>query len=49
MQKNMSDSSDMMKKYEKLASKGQQGIDNELGKGAETERERSTKRLPTGA
>lgn len=49
MQQNMSDSSDTMKKQEKMASKGQQGTDNELSKGAETERERSTKRPPTGA
>jgi hypothetical protein len=47
-----------MKKREKLQSKGQQektnkqdvqGMDNELSKGAESERERSTKRSGTGA
>jgi len=42
----MSDSSDTMKKRGKLASKGE---DMELSKGAESERERSTKRPPTGA
>ncbi len=54
----MSDSSDTMKKQEKVASKGQQqdtdkvdmqGMDHELSKGAESERERSTKRQGTGA
>ena len=50
-----------MKKREELQSKGQQqqqektynqdvdGMDTELSKGAESERERSTKRLSTGA
>ncbi|MFL6491378.1 MAG: hypothetical protein ACJ70O_06065 [Nitrososphaera sp.] len=55
----MSNLSDTMKKREKLQSKGQQqektynqevdGMDTELSKGAESERERSTKRLSTGA
>jgi len=55
----MSNSSNTMKKREKLQSKGQQheksydqdtlGIDTELSKGAESERERSTKRPGTGA
>ena len=53
----MNDSSDTMKKEEKLASKGQQnkdevemqGMSHELSKGAESERERSTKRPGTGA
>ena len=53
----MSDTSDTMKKREKLQSKGQQeknykqdiqGMDTELSKGAESERERSTKRSGTG-
>jgi hypothetical protein len=53
----MSDTSDTMKKREKLQSKGQQeknykqdiqGMDTELSKGAESERERSTKRPGTG-
>jgi len=39
--------SDDMKKQEKLQSRGQQ--DEELNKGAESERERSTKRPGTGA
>jgi hypothetical protein len=38
---------DDMKKREKLQSRGQQ--DKELGKGAESERERSAKRPGTGA
>jgi hypothetical protein len=46
-----------VKKNEKMMSKGQQnkskresiGQDYELSRGAESERERSTKRLPTGA
>jgi hypothetical protein len=55
----MSNLSDTMEKREKLQSKGQQqektynqevdGMDTELSKGAESERERSTKRLSTGA
>jgi hypothetical protein len=56
----MSNPSDTMKKREELQSKGQQqqektynqdvdGMDTELSKGAESERERSTKRLSTGA
>jgi hypothetical protein len=55
----MSNLSDTMKKREKLQSKGQQqektynqevdGMDTELSKGAESERERSTKRPSTGA
>jgi hypothetical protein len=58
MQKVMSNNSDTMKKREKLQSKGQQektykqdsqGMDTELSKGAESERERSTKRSGTGA
>jgi hypothetical protein len=54
----MNNPSDTMKKGEKLQSKGQQeektynqdvrGMDTELSKGAESERERSTKRLGTG-
>jgi conjugal transfer/entry exclusion protein len=57
-QKIMSDASNTMKKREKLQSKGQQektykqdvqGMDTELSKGAESERERSTKRPGTGA
>jgi hypothetical protein len=53
----MSDTSDTMKKREKLQSKGQQeknykqdiqGMDTELSKEAESERERSTKRPGTG-
>lgn len=39
--------SEDMKKREKLASRGQQ--DEELSKGAESERERGTKRPGTGA
>lgn len=39
--------SDDMKKQEKLQSRGQQ--DEDLSKGAESERERSTKRPGTGA
>lgn len=50
-------SNDTMKKQEKLQSKGQQdtdkqdiqGMDTKLSKGAESERERSTKRPGTGA
>jgi hypothetical protein len=59
MQKIMSNASNTMKKREKLQSKGQQqektykqevhGTDIELSKGAESERERSTKRPGTGA
>jgi hypothetical protein len=58
MQKVMSNASNTMKKREKLQSKGQQektykqdvyGTDTELSKGAEPERERSTKRPGTGA
>jgi hypothetical protein len=58
MQKVMSNTSNTMKKQEKLQSKGQQekiykqdahGTDTELSKGAESERERSTKRPGTGA
>ena len=58
MQKVMSNASNTMKKREKLQSKGQQekiykqdvhGTDTELSKGAESERERSTKRPGTGA
>jgi hypothetical protein len=55
----MSNLSDTMKKREKMHSKGQQqektynqevdGMDTELSNGAESERERSTKRLSTGA
>ncbi|HET6780099.1 MAG TPA: hypothetical protein VFH09_02920 [Nitrososphaera sp.] len=54
----MSNASNTMKKREKLQSKGQQektykqgvyGTDTELSKGAEPERERSTKRPGTGA
>jgi len=54
----MRNPSDTMKKREELQSKGQQekiynqdadGMDTELSKGAESERERSTKRLSTGA
>ena len=54
----MSNPSNTMKKREKLQSKGQQqektynqdthGTDTELSKGAESERERSTKRPGTG-
>ena len=40
--------SDDMKKREKLASKGEQE-DKDLSKGAESERERSSKRPGTGA
>ena len=58
MHKVMSNTSDTMKKREKLQSKGQQEktykqdtqrMDTELSKGAESERERSTKRPGTGA
>ena len=58
MQKVMSNTSDTMKKREKLQSKGKQEktykqdtqrMDTELSKGAESERERSTKRPGTGA
>jgi len=55
----MSNPSSTMKKREKLQSKGQRqeksysqdavGMDTELSKGAESERERSTKRPSTGA
>jgi hypothetical protein len=54
----MSDTSNTMKKREKLQSKGQQektykqdiqGTNTELNKGSESERERSTKRPGTGA
>jgi hypothetical protein len=54
----MSGNSDTMKKQEKIESRGQQketfkqdtqGMNMELSKGAETERERGTKRPPTGA
>jgi hypothetical protein len=55
----MNNPSDTMKKSGKLQSRGQQeektynqdvrGTDTELSKGAESERERSTKRLGTGA
>ncbi|HEX2471747.1 MAG TPA: hypothetical protein VHJ59_03245 [Nitrososphaera sp.] len=55
----MSNPSNTMKKREKLQSKGQQqektykqdihGTDTELSKGAESEKERSTKRPGTGA
>jgi hypothetical protein len=55
----MSNPSDTMKKREKLQSNAQQqektynqdvhGMDTELSKGAESERERSSKRLGTGA
>jgi hypothetical protein len=55
----MSNSPNTMKKREKLQSKGQQqektykqdihGTDTELSKGAESEREHSTKRPGTGA
>lgn len=55
----MSKPPNTMKKREKLQSKGQQkeqsysqdvvGMDTELSKGAESERERSTKRPGTGA
>lgn len=49
--------SDDMKKAEKIESRAQQdtfkqdlqGMDQELVKGAETERERGSKRPPTGA
>ena len=56
--KAMSGNSDTMKKQEKIESTGQQeetfkqdtqGMDMELSKGAETERERDIKRPPTGA
>jgi hypothetical protein len=59
MLKLMSNPSNTMKKTEKLQSKGQQqektykqnihGTDTELSKGAESEREHSTKRPGTGA
>ena len=55
----MGNPSNTVKKREKLQSKGQQqekaykqdihGMDTELSKGAESERERSTKRPGTGA
>ncbi|MDQ3837011.1 MAG: hypothetical protein M3270_08770 [Thermoproteota archaeon] len=54
----MSNSLNTTEKREKLQSKGQQensnkqdipGIDTELSKGAESERERGTKRPETGA
>jgi hypothetical protein len=51
----MSGNSDTMKKQEKIESTGQQEetftqvMDMELSKGTETERERDTKRPPTGA
>ena len=54
----MSNSLNTIKRREKLQSKGQQekaykqdthGMDTELSKGAESERERSTKRPGTGA
>jgi hypothetical protein len=54
----MSGNSDTMKKQEKIESTGQQeetfkqdtyDMDMELSKRAETERERDTTRLPTGA
>lgn len=55
----MSNSPNTIKRREKLQSKGQQqekaykqdthGMDTELSKGAESERERSTKRPGTGA
>jgi hypothetical protein len=53
----MSKSSDTRKKQQEIASKGQQetykqdtqGMDIELSKGAETERETGSKRPPTGA
>ena len=54
----MSDTSNTMKKREKLQSKAQQekkykqdiqGTNTELNKGSESERERSTKRPGTGA
>lgn len=53
----MTSMSDDMKKEEKLQSKGQQdtfkqdlqGMNQELSKGAETERECGSKRPPTGA
>lgn len=57
-QKIMSDTSNTLKKREKLQSNGQQektykqdvqGMDTELSKGAESERERSTKRPGAGA
>jgi hypothetical protein len=49
--------SDDMKKQQRIESKAQQdtfkqdlqGMDQELSKGAETERERGSKRPPTGA
>jgi hypothetical protein len=54
-----SNTSDMMKKQAKLQSRGQQeekiykqdiqGMDTELSKGSESERERSTRRPGTGA
>ena len=53
----MSNSSNTMKKQEKIASRGQQetseldtrvGMDQELSKGAETEIERRSNRLHTG-
>jgi len=56
--KAMSSPSNTIKKREKLQSKGQQensykqdicGMHTELSKGAESERERSTKRPGTGA
>lgn len=53
----MSGNSDTMKKQEKIESGGEQetfkqdthDMDMELSKGAETKRERNTKRPPTGA
>jgi hypothetical protein len=54
----MNDTSNTMKKREKLQSKGQQekiykqdiqGTNTKLSKGSESERERSTKRPGTGA
>jgi hypothetical protein len=55
----MSNPTNTIKRREKLQSKGQQqekaykqdthGMDTELSKGAESERERSTKRPGTGA
>jgi hypothetical protein len=54
----MSGNSDTMKKQEKIESTGQQeetfkqdtqGMDMEPSNGAETERERDTRRAPTGA
>lgn len=41
--------SDTEKKVERLRSKGEQAGEDELSKGAESEREKSSKRSATGA